>query len=461
VYTFSNAANGSYTLSFSGSGYTFNPSSVSVTVNGTNFTVATDIIATTGGSWVGTKQLGSTGNDEGRSVAVDASGNVYVIGFTNGGLDESINQGMFLVKYDASGTKQWIRQLSGASTNITAHGVAVDASGNVYVTDETDCDLDGNTITGSYGYDMFLVKYNSSGTKQWTRMLGSLPVNGGNGDNGSGVAVDVNGNIYVSGITQGNLDGNTNAGGDFDIFLVKYDASGTKQWTRQLGTSASDESAGVAVDTSGSAYVTGNTNGDLDGNSNAGGYDMFLVKYDASGSKQWTRQLGTSEADWAYDVSVDASGNVYVTGFTNGDFDGNTSEGNPDMFLVKYNSSGEKQWSRQLGTSLGPSYWTSSWGVDVDNSGNVYVTGTTGGNLDGNTSSGYGDIFLVKYNTIGTKQWTRQLGTSSGDYSFGVAADTSGNAFITSYTEGDLDGNTNAGGRDIFLVKYNTNGVKQ
>ena len=113
-----------------------------------------------------------------------------------------------------------------------------------------------------------------------------------------------------------------------------------------------------------------------------------------------TKQLGTSSKDYGTSVTTDSSGNIYVTGITSGGLDGNTIYGKNDMFLVKYNSSGIKQWTKQLGTSI------NEWGQDVtsDSSGNIYVTGSTEGGLDGNINSGSYDIFLVKYNSSGTKQ---------------------------------------------------------
>ena len=149
-----------------------------------------------------------------------------------------------------------------------------------------------------------------------------------------------------------------------------------------------------------------------------------------------------------------------MTGRAGGGLDGNTSAGSIDLFVVKYNSSGTKQWTKQLGTSGGEE----SYGVATDSSGNVYVTGYTasGGGLDGNTSAGKHDLFVVKYNSSGTKQWTKQLGTSSDDYASGVATDSSGNIYVTGYTEeGGLDGNTSAGDYDLFVVKYNSSGTKQ
>ena len=113
--------------------------------------------------------------------------------------------------------------------------------------------------------------------------------------------------------------------------------------TQQLGTSGLDYGFGVTVDSSNNIYVTGNTKGNLDGNYTSGVYDIFLVKYNSSGTKQWTKQLGTSANDQGYGVTVDSSNNIYVTGQTNGGLDGNTSSGNADLFLVKYNSSGVKQ----------------------------------------------------------------------------------------------------------------------
>ncbi|KAF0154461.1 MAG: hypothetical protein FD159_2562 [Syntrophaceae bacterium] len=406
-----------------------------------------------------TKQVGTSLSDYATGVAVDTSGNVYVTGSTYGGLDGNTNAGisdMFLVKYNSSGTKQWTRQL-GTSLRDEATGVAVDTSGNVYVAGYTYGGLDGNTNAG--GSDIFLVKYNSSGTKQWTRQrqLRTAP-----NDYATGVAVDTSGNVYVTGYFEGSDDGTLVTPGNDYVFIVKYDSTGTEQWTELLGTSAVDYGYGIAVDINWNVYVTGYTNGSLSGNPVPHEDEIFLVKYNSSVIKQWTRQMGTAATTFngyshSLGVAVDTSGNVYVTGFTMGNMDGNTNAGASDMFLVKYNTSGTKQWTRQLGTTYGEQ----GRGIAVDTSGNVYVTGLTGGGLDGNTNAGASDMFLVKYNTSGTKQWTRQFGTTYGEAGRGVAVDTNGNVYVTGSTNGGLDGNTNAGKSDIFLVKYNANGVIQ
>ncbi|MDC0230314.1 SBBP repeat-containing protein [Deltaproteobacteria bacterium] len=335
------------------------------------------------------------------------------------------------------------------ATNDYANGVATDSSGNVYVTGGTKGGLDGNTSAGNT--DLFVVKYNSSGTKEWTKQLGSS-----GRDSANGITIDSSGNVYVTGVTFGGLDWNTSAGAN-DLFVVKYSSSGTKQWTEQLGSESTDTANGVATDSSGNVYLAGVTKGRLNGISNSGRTDVFVIKFNSSGTRQWTKPLGTAQNDLANGVSIDSSGNFYVAGVTYKDLDGNTSAGSADLFVAKYNSSGTKQWTKQLGTS-GRDH---ARGVATDSSGNVFVAGDTYGGLDGNTNAGYNDLFVVKYNSSGTKQWTKQLGTSSTDSANGVATDSSGNVYVVGYTYGELDGNTNTGASDIFVVKYNSSGTKQ
>jgi len=415
----------------------------------------------------GIKQLGTSSSDFGKDVTTDSSGNIYVTGDTLGDLDGNTNSGsndIFLVKYDSTGTKQWTKQL-GTSGYDYGQGVTTDSSDNIYVTGYTTGGLDGNTNSG--GKDIFLVKYNSSGTKRWTKQLGTS-----SGDeSGQGVTTDSLDNIYVTGDTLGDLDGNISSGYS-DIFLVKYNSSGTKQWTKQLGTSSGDEGNGVSTDLSDNIYVFGTTYGGLDGNTNSGGRDIFLVKYNSSGTKQWTKQLGTPLSDFGKDVTTDSSGNIYVTGSTNGGLDGNTNSCSTcgstryyDIILIKYNSSGTKQWTKQLGNT------SDDFGKDVttDSSGNIYVIGdnyeSLSGGLDGNNNSGSYDIVLIKYNSSGTKQWTKQLGTSGNDYGQGVTTDSSDNIYMTGYTRSvngvGLDGNPISYSWNIFLIKYDSSGTIQ
>jgi hypothetical protein len=161
---------------------------------------------------------------------------------------------------------------------------------------------------------------------------------------GESVATDANGNVYVAGANTGGLDGNTLTG-TTDFFVTKYDSSGLKQYTRQLGVTGKETSgSSVATDANGNVFVAGSTNGGLDGNTLTGTGDFFVTKYDSSGVKQYTRQLGVAgPGAYVLSVATDADGNVYVAGFTTGGLDGNTLTGTADFFVTKYNSSGVKQ----------------------------------------------------------------------------------------------------------------------
>ena len=142
------------------------------------------------------------------------------------------------------------------------------------------------------------------------------------------------GNVFITGETQGALDGQSFAGGD-DIFVTKYDGAGMKLWTRQLGTAEGDQAGGVATDVEGNVFITGYTYGALDGQTNTGGSDIFVTKYDGAGMKLWTRQLGTATIDQALGVATDVEGKVFITGYTNGALDGQSNAGLLDIFVAR------------------------------------------------------------------------------------------------------------------------------
>jgi len=386
-----------------------------------------------------TQQLGSSSSEEARGVATDSSGNVFITGFTGGNLDggtDGDRSDFFVVKYNRYGTREWTRQIGSGDT--------YDKAALCIATDSSGNVFVGGGVQGVLDNSTWggtrnyaVVKYNSSGTKQWSHQ-------GAAATDANGVATDSSGNVYVAAENYDNIS------------VIKLNSTGAKQWTKQLGSGSTgmDIPYAIATDSSDNVYVAGYTDGDLDGNTSAGSADLFVVKYNSSGTKQWTKQLGSSSTDRAYGVAADSSGNVYVAGYTSGGLDGNTNAGYTDLFVVKYNSSGTKQWTRQLG-SLGNDY---AYGVAADSSGNVYVTGYIMGNieggLDGNTGAGGNDIFVVKYNSSGTKQWTRQLGSSVGDRAYGVAIDSPrGRVYIAGSTMGGLDGNTSYGEDDIFLTR--------
>ncbi len=277
----------------------------------------------------------------------------------------------------------------------------------------------------------------------WTRQFG------GTGEEyGLATAVDAAGNIYATGCTSGALPGQTSSGG-VDAFVRKYDAGGTQVWTRQFGTPGDEVAAGISVDALG-VYVVGYTSGTLPGQTSSGGYDAFVRKYDAAGTEVWTRQIPTREGE-ATGVSAGPSG-VYVAGYTWYALSGQPRFGFNDAFVRKYDAGGTEIWTRQFGT---PGTDAAN-GIAVDASG-IYVIGETTGAIG--QSFGSMDVFVRKYDAAGTEVWTRQFGTESADYGYGVTADASG-TYVVGATLATLPGQTSSGGYcDAFVRKYNADGT--
>jgi hypothetical protein len=376
-------------------------------------------------------QFGTPALDSG-GVAVDASGNFYVAGTTDGDLggpSAGLSDG-FARKYDSGGTPQWTLQF-GTSSADRVYAAAADASGNLYVAGQTDGILDGTSAGKS---DCFVQKYDSGGTLEWTRQFGSAGI-----DVANGVAVDASGNVYVTGLLRtGPLD--TDNG---DAFVRKYDASGAEEWTQQFGNSANEIGQAVAVDANGNIYVTGWTSGALDGMAN-GGTDGFVRKFDASGTHEWTRQFGTPTSDQTSSLAVDANGNVYVVGQTDGDL-GGALQGAWDGFVRKYDSGGTHQWTQQLGM---PDH-DGADGVAVDASGSVYVAGYT---ITPPEAGDLSDAFVLRYAADGTLLWTLPFGSPGNESAGSIELDADHNVYVAGYTDGALAG-PNAGVLDVFVMR--------
>jgi Beta-propeller repeat len=350
------------------------------------------------------RQFGTTGTESAYGVAVDGVGNAYVVGSTTDDLDgagSGVYGGVadaFVIKYDADGAQVWIRQLGDAGYE-EARGVAVDGSDNVYVTGYTSGDIDGaGALTSAGGVDVFLAKYNASGTQQWVRQFGS-----GADDRSYGVAANGT-NIYLTGSTYGDLDGAGPGGGGYvDIFLAAYDDNGAQQWISQIGPVAINVGTQPAVDGSGNIYVTGYTSGDLDGagsGTHFGEYDMFVARFNSSGTLTRVTQVGTTGSEFGAGIAVDAAGNAYVAGYVWVD-PGAGEYG--DLRTTRIDAAGTVDWTRSLGTT----YTDGGYGLAIALHGtDVYVAGQTAGDLDGNTNASVGgdDAFIVKYDTSGNKQ---------------------------------------------------------
>jgi uncharacterized delta-60 repeat protein len=320
----------------------------------------------------------------------------------------------------------WIRQyISGNNPAFDfAYGIAIDGSGNVIVV--------GSSWASNQLPDIVAIKYNSVGVQLWVRRWNG-PEN--NWDIGRGLAIDGAGNIYVTGETYSNST-------FFDFVTIKYDAAGNQLWEAIYDgpLNSDDASRDIAVDGSGNVYVIGYTNWDVQNRS-----DFATIKYNSSGQQQWVKTYNGpgSQADFGVGISLDPSGNVYVTG-TEDDLSVNHY---PAYATIKYNSAGVEQWVNRYNV-----LWSYAADIVVDASGNSYVTGHS--YSPGTTY----DYATVKYNSAGAQQWVRRYNGpgSADDYAKAIKVDASGNVYVTG--EAFFTSNNAS---DYATIKYNSSGVQQ
>ena len=380
---------------------------------------------------------------------------------------------------------QWVTSPSGIG-DIQTHSVATDANGNVFCAGwyyDTDITFGSTTLNYSYDGDMFLVKYDASGNALWARK------SGGQGfPDPHGIAVDASGSVYITGVFDGTamtIGTSTlvNADSAFtDMFIAKFDSSGNFLWAKSAGGSLREFSESVTVDYAGNVYVSGSFESatlSFDAvtltNIYSGSEDIFIVKYDANGNVLWAKSGGGANQEWSTCVTTDPFGNVLMAGPYNSDtlfFDGSyilnpfSFMGYEEMFIIKFDSSGILSWIKQI---TGNNYFNELYGLSADAFGNFFVIGTSTGDtviFDSitatNPAAGYYDMVLAKYNPAGNVQWAKIVGGYGIEYGYGVVADASGNAYVTGHFDSDtiyFDGTTYVVVNqnyvsDMFTVKY-------
>lgn len=221
-------------------------------------------------------------------------------------------------------------------------------------------------------------------------------------------------------------------------WLAKYNTEGICIWHRSLGLSWKEGVATLSVDPSGQIYVAGETRGEMPGFVNQGGTDIWLAKYDTDGEVEWYRQLGTSEEDAVYDIKADRHGYIYLTGISMGEMEKGQHKGSYDAWLAQYDFEGDLIWVRQLGSAS----YDLSWSVSTDLVGNVFLAGQTYGDLVPGTEPGDGDIWLAKFSSQGQQIWLKQLHANDSEEAHNILVDIEGQIFVTGYRwkepEGDL-----------------------
>ncbi|MCP4132334.1 MAG: hypothetical protein GY754_15285 [bacterium] len=394
--------------------------------------------------WTGTQQGGTDKDEISYATAIDSKGNIYIAGNTGGDLDGQTNAG----DLDALLIKY---KPTGEKewTRLLGTGEE-DSSRNIAIGSDDTIYVSGWTrglldgTSNPGGIDTFLTAFNSSGDNLRTRQFGSSA-----DDEPLAMTIDKDNNVYISGRTEGVLEGSTNPGG-YDIFLVKYNSQGTMEWIKQRGSSSDENAYGLAIDNDGFVYITGYTGADLDGQTNAqsGKYDIFLMMYTATGTHLQTRLYGSAENDQAYGIAIDSSNNIYIAGKTNGYFDsdgGGSNAGNYDSIVMKLNSDKDIVWIDQTGSEQNDY----PWAIAIDSKENIYTTGHTLNSM----GTDY-DVFLLTYDTSGNMQLVSQAGSTGRDTVYSMAIDNFDNVYISGHTNGSLAGNTNSGGYDYFLMKF-------
>lgn len=237
-------------------------------------------------------------------------------------------------------------------------------------------------------------------------------------DEGVAIALDVRRNTYLSGYTRGAFPANTNAG-EYDAFVVKLGASGSTTWAKQFGSAGYDIVWALSVDSQGNAYVSGTTDGALEGNTNAGGYDAFVAKLDASGDIVWVTQFGTGATDIAQAVALDPQRNAYVSGITADD----------SAFVAKLDSTGDLVSITVLDTER----YLDCRGIALDARGNAYFSGTISRDRFPLSSP-----FVAKLQPDGEVAWRTELPWEAGvDFArtYASTVDTLGNSYVVGWKE--------------------------
>jgi hypothetical protein len=374
------------------------------------------------------------------------------------------------IDHNPVGVKAWSE---GGASGDYGNGIALDLDGNIYLTGHFSgtAKFGGESITSNGMNDIFIAKYNKSGIFQWVKNAG-----GTLNDSGKNVAVDSNGNVFITGLFSGTANfENTSiiSSGEDDFFIAKYNNNGVLQWVRRGGGVYDDQGNDLVLDTAGNVYVIGDFQGGTFGTKTLVGLgetDIFIVKYTNTGNFEWVRSCASSGADSGRGITLDTSGTIYLTGtFSNTIQFGNTSlisKGNLDVFIAKYNHSNNTWvWSNQIGGT------NNDLGNDIAVDGNGYIWVGGGFQDDATfsnftyTSLGSFDIFLAKYSSNGNLELLKRYGTKQTEYIINLGVDAQNNVYSSGFFREILDiGKVRLesnGNNDVFFAKFTSDGITE
>ncbi len=450
------------TGSFGSSSITFGTIVLTNVASGTTdgFIVKYDIA----GNVVWAQRAGGILNDSFGKLVTDDNGNVYATGsFTSSSItlgtinliNPAPGSGIpFFVKYDPNGNALWARVWP---VGVYSRDIALDGSGNLYYmgTFTTSTITFGTTTltnSGSAGSsDIFIVKYGAEGNVLWAKSAG-----GSANDVGSSITKDGNGNVYMTGsfmsstITFGEIT-LTNASTGLlpeDMFIVKYDPSGTALWAKRAGGTSVNRGSDIAIDGSGNVYVTGTfcNYPIIFGTKtlpNGGAWDMFIVKYDASGNVPWAKSAGGIYTERGFGITTDGSGNILVTGDfqsykitfgtitltnTNGNQSGPPPYGYMDMFIAKYDANANVPWAKCAGGTAVGKPKSADAGIDNTTANEITVyPNPTSGKVSLSTPISQSAITSISvFNMTGKEVLNRQFSAGNSERQFDLSAQPKG-----------------------------------
>lgn len=424
------------------------------------------------GSTLVAKRFGGAGNESGQALATDAAGNVYLTGQMlstlnlGGGLLEPVgSDDFFVAKYDANGTHLWSKRFGGPGSDFT-NAIALDKSGNVWVTGSFDgaSDYGGGLLTSAGATDAFLLSLGADGSFRSAQRYGSV-----NAESATGLAVASDGSIALTGgfLTATDFGvGMHTSSGNADGYLLKLSPTGLPQWSKSFGSTNVDTGSAVQIAANGDVVLAGyfafeaNLGGTL---LTAPADDILIARFDAAGLHKWSRSGGARGRALNPALALDPMGNVFVAAMFTEDFSLGgaifSSNGGTDAIVGKLSAmDGGQIWSQRIGGG-GTEF---VFGLASDADGNVAVTGTFNASLffDNNlliNTFGAEDTYVVKFDGSGRQVFVRQFGGPATDRPNDVVADPQGNLWVTGHFYQFADFGTgriaSLGGADLFLTK--------
>ena len=380
------------------------------------------------------KLYGSSADEEANGgILIDNEGNIFFTGATKGNLNGEINNGnqdIFLLKLDSNGNEIWTK-LYGSAANEIPYSISIDNENNIFITGTATGTLNGQINNGEK--DAFVMKLNSAGGEIWTKIFGTEL-----DDIAWGGTFDEN--VYLWGETHGNLNGEVNNYlGNEDAYLIKLDSNGNEIWTTLIGTELNEEAWDISVDSDYSVYLVGETQ-----DSNVSNTDDILVsKIDQQGNLLWSKSFGEiNKDDYAMSIEISTGGDLYVSGITESNLNGQIGNGGTDSFLMKLDKDGNEIWTKLYGTANSEN----AFDMGLRNDGYIYLTGIADPDDKG---------FLKKIDFYGNEIWTKYFGNSNWDLYGNLHIEDNGSAiYISGETRGDLENNLSNGETDAILYKF-------